>query len=233
MTDLDKGAADQDRDAIVQAANLLAYYSFDLGNQTIAELIANWLRHHSPQWIRSAVIEALYQGRYKAISVEQILAFWQRRNQPLCHFNHEFERLVCNKFPRHLVDPTPLSGLSSLPPAAPSTGITALPPTYLPKPNLPGQPSSPQGKAEGLGEVTAIDPPSPQMVSPQTGVEADSGKDLGTSPAQVIGETGQAEWPTEAVNQPINQFTPAIATPDFYTKLRAAAQDETEEDWGN
>lgn len=74
---------------------LLIQYSFDLGGYTASELIERWLNNYPAMWIRLAVIEALYQGRYKAISVEQILAFWYRRGQAVHHFNNEFERLIC------------------------------------------------------------------------------------------------------------------------------------------
>jgi hypothetical protein len=46
-----------------------------------------------------AVLEALYQGRYKVISVEEILKLWHRRGQPTFHFTHDFERLVCKNLP--------------------------------------------------------------------------------------------------------------------------------------
>lgn len=85
------------------AAALLIHYSFDLGSYSASELIDLWLKDFSARWVCSAVIESLYQGRYKAISVEQILAFWQRRGLALYHFNHEFERLVCGNLPQNLV----------------------------------------------------------------------------------------------------------------------------------
>lgn len=81
-----------------KAAALLVHYSFERTHDGVEELIAQWLQQYPPQWLRLAVIEALYQGRYKVISVSQILATWKRRGQPLYHFNHEFERLVCGKF---------------------------------------------------------------------------------------------------------------------------------------
>lgn len=84
------------------ATALLIHYSFDLGSYTAREVIDHWSQDYSATWIRFAVIEALYQGRYKAISVEQILAFWQRRELALYHFNHEFERLVCDNLPQTL-----------------------------------------------------------------------------------------------------------------------------------
>jgi hypothetical protein len=100
-TELQAGWTQPNPDPMSQEASamaLLNYYSFDLNTGTSEQLVSQWSYHYSGRWIRSAVIEALYQGRYKAVSVEQILAFWDRRSQPLCHFNHEFERMICGHF---------------------------------------------------------------------------------------------------------------------------------------
>ena len=102
MTELAKITQEPEKSAIVHATDLLTHYSFDLGDRTVSQLTQHWLKDFSATWIRSAVIEALYQGRYKAVSVDQILLLWKRRNQPCYHFNYEFERLVCNRFPRNL-----------------------------------------------------------------------------------------------------------------------------------
>ncbi len=102
MTELAKIIQEPEKSAIVHATDLLTHYSFDLGDRTASQLTQHWLKDFSATWIRSAVIEALYQGRYKAVSVDQILLLWKRRNQPCYHFNYEFERLVCNRFPRDL-----------------------------------------------------------------------------------------------------------------------------------
>lgn len=85
------------------AVALLIHYSFDLGSYSASELIDLWLKDFSAKWVCSAVIESLYQGRYKAVSVEQILSFWQRRGLASYHFNQEFERLVCGNLPQTLV----------------------------------------------------------------------------------------------------------------------------------
>jgi len=77
-----------------QAILLLTEYSFELGQQAPTAQVLEWLEMHRPSWIRDAVVEALYQGRYKAISVQQILALWQRREQPVRHFTKEFERAI-------------------------------------------------------------------------------------------------------------------------------------------
>jgi hypothetical protein len=85
-----------------QTASLLLHYGFDLGGKKAEKLANQWLIEYPGYWLRLAVVEALYQGRYKAVSVEQILSMWQRLGQPLYHFNGEFERLVCGNFPQDL-----------------------------------------------------------------------------------------------------------------------------------
>ncbi|MEP0919293.1 hypothetical protein NC981_20905 [Leptolyngbya sp. DQ-M1] len=114
----------------IHVADLLTHYSFDLGGNNAQQLADRWQSSYSANWVRWAVIEALYQGRYKAVSVEQILQLWQRRQQPCYHFNYEFERLVCNNFPRNL---------SQEPRSKPVRDTTILPPP-LPVPNRSGSP---------------------------------------------------------------------------------------------
>jgi hypothetical protein len=84
------------------AVALLNHYGFELRGYTAEELINLWVKNYSAHWVRLAVIEALYQGRYKAVSVEQILTVWARRGQPIHRFNHEFERLISRKLPQKL-----------------------------------------------------------------------------------------------------------------------------------
>ncbi|MGA7932164.1 MAG: hypothetical protein WCA35_01155 [Kovacikia sp.] len=106
MTELVKGSTElSNNSAVGYAASLLRHYSFEMDEFTVEQLLAYWLETYPVNWVRLAVIEALYQGRYKAVSVEQILVLWKRRGQPRYHFNHEFERLVCDKFPRNLLSP--------------------------------------------------------------------------------------------------------------------------------
>jgi hypothetical protein len=111
MTDPAKGSFDE-KMALVHVVDLLTHYDFDLGIETANQLLDRWRRNYHASWIRWAVIEALYQGRYKAVSVDQILQLWNRRQQPCYHFSYEFERLVCNKFPRNLA---PSRSLPSIP----------------------------------------------------------------------------------------------------------------------
>ncbi|MGI8504277.1 MAG: hypothetical protein ACR2LR_24540 [Hassallia sp.] len=88
------------------ATALLIHYSFDLSGYSASELVNRWQTQYPVNWLHLAVIEALYQGRYKAFSVQQLLTFWQRRGQAIFHFNMEFERLICSKFPESLTSLT-------------------------------------------------------------------------------------------------------------------------------
>ncbi|MEI6330800.1 MAG: hypothetical protein WCP16_16285 [Pseudanabaena sp. ELA645] len=76
------------------AIALLQHYSFDLGGYTISDLTLTW-GGFKPEWVRQAVIESLFQGRYKAVSVNQILQQWDRKGEANYRYNHEFERLIC------------------------------------------------------------------------------------------------------------------------------------------
>jgi hypothetical protein len=95
------------------AIALLIHYSFDLSGYQASELVNRWQQQYSDSWLHIAVIEALYQGRYKAISVQQILTLWQRRGQAVFHFNMEFERLICSKFPESLTSVSTWSQFSA------------------------------------------------------------------------------------------------------------------------
>lgn len=87
---------------VLQTRALLACYGFEIKGQTGDQIIEYWLTKYTPAWLRLAIIEALYLGRYKAISVEQILSIWLRKGSPSYHFNHDFERLICRKLPLYL-----------------------------------------------------------------------------------------------------------------------------------
>lgn len=80
---------------LMQIATILNQYRFEMRGYKAQELIERWLPTYSLNWIRMAILEALYQGRYKVISVEEILKIWHRRGHPTFHFTGEFERLVC------------------------------------------------------------------------------------------------------------------------------------------
>lgn len=90
--------------SLAQARSLIDSYAFDLGRDDAEKLLQYWLDLYHANWIRLATIEALYLGRYKAISIEHILNVWLRLGMPNPHFTYEFERLICRKLPQHLSD---------------------------------------------------------------------------------------------------------------------------------
>jgi hypothetical protein len=122
MTELPTHLHNLSKDPARLAADLLHHYSFELAGYSIAQQVEIWQEYYPAEWLPLAIIEALYQGRYKAISAEQILNLWQRRNHPVHHFNHEFERLICGNLPQP-ADVVPASAAQ----------FTMLP---LPKPSL-------------------------------------------------------------------------------------------------
>lgn len=224
---------------VLDAIELLARYSFDLGAFAAEQLVEYWLRRYPASWVRSAVIEALYQGRYKAVSVGQILAIWGRRGQPIYHFNSEFERIVSTQFLMiHAPD----------------------------KPTAPSDSPTSAGAAEAEADETEVDEDqlsiaasqevaleSPlEDISKSGGSEVEtngSGSSVASSPmlpfiepdnaplprqaeAEVTAATPHAGSPEiwtrgDATKYPIHRFVPEPEGSLFYVKLRAVAYDET------
>jgi hypothetical protein len=115
MTELTKDLS------LAQAHSLINSYAFDLGGDNAEKLLKYWLDFYHASWIRLATIEALYLGRYKAISIEHILSVWLRLGNPNPHFTYEFERLICRKLPKHLSELSELTTSTSELPAIDST----------------------------------------------------------------------------------------------------------------
>ncbi len=84
------------------ASALLAYYGFDLNGLNLDQIVYSWLGNYPAKWVIAAVVEALYQGRYKAASVNSILSLWCLRGQPVHHFDYEFADIVCSQLFRTL-----------------------------------------------------------------------------------------------------------------------------------
>ncbi len=87
-----------------QAITLIKSFSLELEQYSPESQVLYWLNQYRAAWIRDAIIEAVYQGRYKVISVEHILSIWQRRGQPVCHFTSGFEQVIAAQLgtPLHL-----------------------------------------------------------------------------------------------------------------------------------
>lgn len=95
---------------ITPLSGLLTYYCHEMVGPTQEDLLEHWLELYSSDWVRLALIESLYQGRYKTTCVDQLLAAWERRGQPCCHYNLEFESLVCHNLPDIFSNQLPMPG---------------------------------------------------------------------------------------------------------------------------
>lgn len=209
--------------AVAYAVALLSHYGFELRGYTAEELVNLWLRNYQANWVRLGVIEALYQGRYKAVSVEQILAVWARRGQPIYRFNHEFERLISRKLPqsltaRHNTARTDLSQEISLPPLSASYPDTTDEPAMLEKPTIEQASTATQDTP----------PPAKTVLQDLTEAPVKSDEQLPeplTNASTSL--TYDADWSRcEVSKQPIHQFTPPPDASDFYLKLKAVLQQE-------
>lgn len=214
------------------AANLLVHYSFDLNGYNASELINRWQAEYPINWLHLAVIEALYQGRYKAISVQQILIFWLRRGQVLHHFNMEFERLICSKFPEKL---TKIS-----PPVLPSIPQLQSIESARSSKLLPTQANNRQQQSKVLALAVANAEETKQVVtSPSFQVVGDTSKQqLAKSVSQRLISQGSFSDPAQlpkllpgnSNNPPIGQFTPQRSdrSESFTSKLKAMTHEQPE-----
>jgi hypothetical protein len=73
---------------------LILRYGFDLGEQSALSMVRSWSCKYDPSFLSLAVVESLHLGRYKAVSIEQVLNGWQRRGEPMPHFSDEFADMV-------------------------------------------------------------------------------------------------------------------------------------------
>ena len=73
---------------------LILRYGFDLGEQSALSMVRSWSCKYDPSFLSLAVVESLHLGRYKAVSIEQVLNGWQRRGEPVPHFSEEFADMI-------------------------------------------------------------------------------------------------------------------------------------------
>lgn len=204
---------------------LLLHYIFDLGGYSARELVAHWSVYYPTNWVRLAVIEALYQGRYKAISVEQILGLWQRRGQVRQHFNCEFERLVCGNIQSRLTrqlnsHPTVNYPLVSQPLADKNYSDK----NYSDRPQIKTSADTVRSTPVQTVDITA------KVVSANNSPKTANCQNQHCQPSNHnqrshIRGILSAAPNSSTTQQPIRQFNPTTTkSSDFYTKLKAIAQ---------
>lgn len=234
---------------IEQACRLLEEYSFELGGYRSQELVYLWQiqLEADSSWIRSAVIEALYQGRYKALSVEQILRVWKRRGYPLRHFNHEFERIVfgpveptASKYapmttlsPSELLTPQTERSNGSLAQEDSCTPEETQHPPIVEVPEVSTPPATPVSIGDSGGSTAPADVDMPPLLaSPSAKLVAASFESL-SSPA--AGFSHLASEQSDCVNEvistatfnqpaPIRKFVPQPAPAELYHRLQSVAR---------
>jgi hypothetical protein len=72
----------------------IEHYGLELDDQRVDTVISTWFQTYDPAWVVKALVEALYRGRYKVKSVDNILRDWQRRGSPLYKFTPDYEREI-------------------------------------------------------------------------------------------------------------------------------------------
>jgi hypothetical protein len=207
---------------LLHAEDLLSYYSFDLGGRSAQMVLQEWAQDYPVPWIRLAIIEALYQGRYKAISVGQILQIWARREQVQTRFDAEFEKLICEKLPRKMLLESEVDQESAI--AAIAAEIHAT------NTATNGAESSQEAALAALARVVQNRKPlQPGVNAVINHLEADVAMAAEQGKQQVLGESPPAaEQPENGTHPPtdpksIHQFQPNPANPDLFAKLKAVA----------
>lgn len=197
------------------AIALLQHYSFDLGGYTINDLTRIWSKF-KPEWVRQAVIESLFQGRYKAISVSQILQLWERKGEPNCRYNREFERLVCGDVAVIYED-----RIYYTPPRTSTreVTITEIAPFAPEKQSTSPLPFPHRSKIAGI----PVDP-DPQPKSQRYPSRLTSSPSGTTKPTQASPPNIQAEY-SEAYRSAYENMTLLAETSIFVDKLRSMCSD--------
>ncbi|MEH1868731.1 MAG: hypothetical protein V7K69_27555 [Nostoc sp.] len=238
------------------AIALLINYSFDLSGYSANELVERWQTQYPLNWLHLAVIEALYQGRYKAVSVQQILVFWQRRDQATYHFNMEFERMICSKFPQSLTSsPAPSLPLAKKNPIVERVTSPQLPPAKIHNGYQKSNTATLQLKS--YEQKTSLDEEVKEeardnktvLKSPLSGKFASSATlqlSSAVSQRQTLQESSPPRplpshsqrqsklLPPAAIHAPIGQFTPEKSdrSDSFTSKLKAMSSEQNPPDGG-
>jgi hypothetical protein len=72
----------------------IEHYGLELGEERVDTVVLTWFQTYDPAWVVKALVEALYRGRYKIKSVDNILHDWQRRGSPFYKFTPDYEREI-------------------------------------------------------------------------------------------------------------------------------------------
>lgn len=214
-----------------QIKALLTRYGFEIKEVSIFELIEKWVASYSVYWIRLAIVEALYQGRYKAVSVEHILALWKRLGHPTYHFTYEFERFITrNLFVEDVSNHQKIEEQQ----AKENPSVPEQPIESTPKNNITLTPIQELVKQIAIPIAIRTE----KLNSKPEKKETLNGRIAEKVEIEKIAIASE-EWESqtslnrEKTPRTIHQFVPHADPSDFYGKLRAVAYQELEEDQDN
>ncbi|MDJ0730862.1 MAG: hypothetical protein QNJ33_12800 [Crocosphaera sp.] len=214
-----------------QIEALLTRYGFEIKQVAISELMENWLASYSVYWIRLAIVEALYQGRYKAISVEHILALWKRLGHPTYHFTYEFERFITRNV--FIEDVSNHQKIEEKPPQQ-NPSNPDQPPATAPKNTMSLTPIQELVKKIAIPISLTSEKLTSKTNNQELLNDVGSHKVEPENPASKKQELeSQTTLEQEKTPRPINQFVPPSDASDFYGKLRAVAYQQLEENRDN
>ncbi len=192
---------------------LITHYGFDLGGRSARAIVRSWRSKYDPSFLPLAVVESLHLGRYKAVSIEQVLNGWQRRGEPIEHFSPEFAEMV--------------------------SGSAALALMTIPDDQDPAAEMEPEKILFSASEIAEVHRST--EVFELSDPALDEGLGLPTEPATVPSSHQQAAvdltpltYPAVSPRLPENRWQPVEPTPEpafeppaqvsqFYYKLRAMA----------
>ena len=212
------------------AADLLDRYGFERGAFSAEQLIGYWLRSYPAEWIRSAVLEALYQGRYKSVSVGQILAIWKRRGQPLYHYSFEFERMICGTLARIPTVESPPAA-QTVPPGAVEDSP---PPIAIDPPQDHSAPQADEIPAASISEDIPSSEPamerSTETITPFDELSDVSPTDLAPRRSERLASDGDDTWLEATIIKPAEEMgdrpiplAPSPASNDDFAFLSASS----------
>jgi hypothetical protein len=131
---------------------LLNTYGFDLDRARVETVVVTWLEKYEIEDIIKAIVESIYQHRYKAVSVSNMLAMWQRNGRVRVLHGVEYRNSITEKLPP---PPAPIPDLSiGLEPSPPVVTRKPLPkPKTSLEPHPPFQPAQPEIVDEERGKI--------------------------------------------------------------------------------
>ncbi|MBE9031966.1 hypothetical protein IQ266_19705 [filamentous cyanobacterium LEGE 11480] len=211
-----------DPNQLLYAEDLLHYYKFALDGRSSQEILQQWAAEYPVDWIRQAIVEALYQGRYKTVSVDQILQIWQRRQQAQPRFDEDFEQMIRKRLPQNLAHR----------PAESTSAVAALAADIQSNSHLPHTESTSNSADSSLAELT-------QFVQTRRSRQSSVDAVIDHAEATVDQAANQAKQQithetNTAANQPpvaprgtkaIGQFTPHTTDSELIDKLRSVSQE--------